>query len=78
MIRRDRLHELQLRVAEIKMRQPHRRAVHVLAVKHLEAERVAPEFQRGFRVRHSDGEMIEPLMFHKLFTSTGARFAADS
>ena len=67
MIRREGLHELQMRVAQIKMREPHGPFVHDLAVEEGQAELIAPDFQRGVRVRHCDGEVVKSLMFHGWF-----------
>ena len=72
-IGRERLDELEVRVAEIEVREADGTVVDNLAAHDGEAEFVVPDFQRVVGGRDADREVIEALMFDAHAVAGGAR-----
>ena len=67
-----------MRVPQIQVRQAAGGIVYVLPLEHRKPEFVAPGFEGRLGIRNDDGKMIEPIVFHERFTSTGTRFSAEA
>ena len=59
MVGRERLHQLQVGVSKIQVREPDRSAIHHLAVQQRQADSIPPDCKGCIGVGYDDGDVIE-------------------
>ena len=59
MLRRERLDQLQVSIAQVQVRETNRAVIDLFGIEHGKAELVAPDLERGFGVGDNDGDVVE-------------------